>query len=101
LESGRLTAGELQGTLAHKEDIESLLLCLDLEAEGVDVADETGIALEEDVLSLRVERLQLDDDPVRSLLGPPDEVDARLGSLLGEFRQGILDARCAADEDGN
>jgi hypothetical protein len=80
-----LTASELEGALTHEEDIDTGLFGLDLETQFVDVAEQTRIAWEENVLSPGVEGLQLDEDLIRGLLRPSDKVDTWFGGLMRKF----------------
>ena len=73
-----------------KENIDGALFGLEVPTDVVDVAQQTYVGLDEDELALAVELLALGSNPVAGLLRSADEIDARLGGILGEGLECIL-----------
>lgn len=51
-----LTVAEPQRSLAHEQDVDCRFFGLDIRTELVDIAHEARVALEKDVLAVRIER---------------------------------------------
>lgn len=100
--NGRHTCEEFERSGAEKQEIDCLLFVLDVPAYVIHVADQAGVCLDEDVLSLGVQRLAFTCNAISGLLRATDKIDTGLAGMLGELLQRrFADAAGSTDEDGD